>query len=352
MQAEAQICEYFLLLTFKDILMTPERRPGRSRTYLLLFTLLCAPPAFAATPVIVESSRNILDARDTERTVFGKLIYISGIAMQSGNPDFGGISGLQISADGARLLAVTDTGKWITADLLFDEGRLKGLSNTQLSPMHGENGKPLTGKHDADAEALAAAQPGELTGPLYVSFERNARILYYRKGIADAQPVRLPMPPGLSGTPKNGGVEAFARRPNGEFIALTEGMLDADGNHEGWLIEKSGPQGIRLRRTGAFTPTDMEFLPGGDLLILERRYSLLGGPGMQIRRIPADSIVPGALLDGEVLINLAAQHGIDNMEGLAAHQNAEGEIILYVASDNNFNKLQKNLLLMFKLPPS
>lgn len=331
--------------------MTPERRPIRSQIWLLVFTLMCVPPVVAATPIAIKSSQNILDAGDTERTVFGKLIYISGIAMQSDNPDFGGISGLQVSKDGARLLAVTDTGKWITANLLLDKGRLKGLSGSELSPMQGEDGKPLSGKYEADAESLTAAQPGNLMGPLYVSFERDTRVLYYRKGVHDDKPVRLPMPEGLSNAPKNAGLEAFDRRPDGDFIALTEGMLDAEGNHEGWLIGKSGPQGIRLRRAGSFTPTDLEFLPDGDLLVLERRYSLLGGPGMQIRRIQADSILPGALLDGEVLINLTSKHGIDNMEGLAAHANEAGEIIIYVVSDNNFNKLQKNLLLMFRLQP-
>ena len=41
---------------------------------------------------------------------------------------------------------------------------------------------------------------------------------------------------------------------------------------------------------------------------------------------------------------------IDNMEGLAVHTNAAGEIIVTMISDDNFNKgLQRTLLLQFAL---
>lgn len=326
--------------------------PSHARKVIItagLFTLWLGGAGMTATPITVKSSHNILDAADTERREFGKLVYVSGIAMRSDHPDFGGMSGLQVSADGKQILAITDTGQWISADLIFDKGRLSGLANVEIDPLSGLGGKPLGGKHDSDAESLSAERPGQLDGPQFVSFERNHRVLYYPNGLAGGNPVQMPMPDELAQVPANDGLEAFERRPDGAFIALTEGLFDEAGHHKGWLIGARGAQTLRLRRQSIFTPTDLELLPNGDLLILERRYTVMGGPGMQIRRVSRDSIKPGALLDGEVLINLSAKHGIDNMEGLAAHQNAMGEIIVYVLSDNNFNTLQKNLLLMFKL---
>lgn len=316
----------------------------------LLFIRVLSNDAGAATPIKIESSQNILDPGDTERNRFDRLIYVSGIAMRSDNADFGGLSGLQISADGQHILAITDAGYWLSADLQFDKGRLSGLVNVMLSPLAGEDGRPLQGKADMDAEALTAGQKGDLSGAFYVSFERNHRVLAYARGLGDSAPARLRMPSDLAAAPDNDGIEALGRLNDGRFIALTEGLPDLAGNHQGWLIGESAAQPISLLRKDIFAPTDLALLPNGDLLVLERRYTVMGGPGMQIRRIPAASILPGAILDGEVLINLAAKHGIDNMEGLAAHQNAAGEIIIYVISDNNFNMLQKNLLLMFKLP--
>jgi hypothetical protein len=84
-------------------------------------------------------------------------------------------------------------------------------------------------------------------------------------------------------------------------------------------------------------------------LILERRFSLLRGVGMRIRRFPLDRVEPGAVLDGTVLIEAGNGHRIDNMEALAAHRNTAGETILTILSDDNFSVLQRTLLLRFAL---
>lgn len=324
---------------------------------LLLRAVFLLPPNFlmsqvatAASPAPVESSRHVLDGEDPGRTEFGRLIYLSGIVMQSNNSDFGGFSGLQINADGSRILAVSDAGNWLSANLVYEKDRLTGLTHAEIFPLLDEDGKKIRGKYRVDSESLTLEQPGNLEGPVYVSFEGSHRVWYYPQGIA-GKSVPVPMPAALKQAPSNKGLEAFERRADGAFIALTEEWLDSEGNHTGWLVGKQIAQNISLRREGEFDPTDLEFLPDGDLLVLERRFSLMGGPGMQIRRIKADTIKPGAALDGEVLINLTTRYGIDNFEGMAVRRNAAGEVIIYLISDNNFSSLQRNLLLMFKLAP-
>ena len=93
----------------------------------------------------------------------------------------------------------------------------------------------------------------------------------------------------------------------------------------------------------------MALLPNGDLLLLERRFSMLAGVGMQMRLIEKDDIVPGALVDGPVLIHVGQRYSIDNMEGLAVREDSNGDLLIYAISDNNFNMLQRTLLLMFRL---
>lgn len=310
-----------------------------------------APQHISAAPVQVETRRHILDGSDPARKEFDRLIYQSGIEIKSDTPGFGGISGLRISGDGARLLAVTDEGNWITADLVYENDRLTGLKNIEIHPLLDAAGKPFRGKGQGDAEAITLQQAGKPEGPAYVSFERDHRVLFYPQGLNGRASI-LPIPPAARKMPENGGMEAFTRRADGKFLGISEELQDENGHLQGWLFSETGASGVSLRRQDIFSPTDMEFLPDGDLLLLERRYTALGGPGMQIRRIKGDMIKPGAVLDGEVLINLNSRYGIDNFEGLSARVTSAGEVLIYIVSDNNFNRLQKNLLLVFKLPPS
>ena len=319
----------------------------------ICFPLWLAPVVANAEPLNVKSSAHYLNPEDIKQTEFGKLIYVSGIVLKSDNAAFGGYSGLLVSADGQRLLAVSDKGHWLSAELIFKDGKLSGISGVEISPLLDEAGRSLVQKGNADSESLTAERPGDLLGPVYVSFERNHRVLRYGPGKSGiyAKPELVTMPPMLRNAPSNGGIEAFEWRKDGTMIALTEQWLDDAGNHIGWMIGQSGSEEIRLRTQGRFHPTDLEFLPNGDLLILERRFTLAGGPGMQIRRVAAATIQPGAILDGEVLINLTAKYGIDNMEGLAVRQNATGGTELLIISDDNFSRLQKTVLLQFLLPP-
>jgi hypothetical protein len=40
---------------------------------------------------------------------------------------------------------------------------------------------------------------------------------------------------------------------------------------------------------------------------------------------------------------------VDNLEGLSARTGPRGETLLWLISDDNFNPLQRNILLMFEL---
>jgi len=84
------------------------------------------------------------------------------------------------------------------------------------------------------------------------------------------------------------------------------------------------------------------------MLVLERWYQPLRGVGMRMRRIAGRDIRPGALVDGQRLIEADLGFEIDNMEGLSVHQE-QGRTILTLISDDNFSFLQRTLLLEFEL---
>ena len=105
-----------------------------------------------------------------------------------------------------------------------------------------------------------------------------------------------------------------------------------------WIIEKLWSE-TRVRTVS----------PSGDLLLLERKFSLLGGVGIRIRRIALASVAPGAVIDGPSIFDADLGNEIDNMEGIDAHVTPEGEIVLTLISDDNFSMIQRNLLMQFTL---
>src|SRR5207247_2639502 len=133
--------------------------------------------------------------------------------------------------------------------------------------------------------------------------------------------------------PNNKGLEALVMVPKnlplaGTLIAISERGLDANGNIIGFLVGGKTPGQFSVRRTENFDVSDAVLLPSGDLLLLERKFSLLGGVGIRIRRVALASLAPGALIDGPSIFDADLSHEIDNMEGIDAHVTEQGETVL------------------------
>ena len=289
----------------------------------------------------------------------GKLIFRDGVVLRSDEPTFGGISSLAISADGVRFLAITDEGSWLTGRIAYDgNGRIAALDDVCIAPMLGEDGKPLDGKAEADAESLAIISGETDDGIVAVGFERDPRIWGYRLGETGfaSKPLPAPTPDDLKAAPNNGGLEALASLDARHLLLLTEDYLDEAGNSAGWISQPANMQDVQydqfaLKRIPPFAPTDARLMPDGDILVLERSYTPIGGPGMQLRRIARADLKAGATVDAETLAQLGAGYSIDNMEGLAVRAGEDGETLIYVISDDNFNPLQRTILLLFALEP-
>jgi hypothetical protein len=165
----------------------------------------------------------------------------------------------------------------------------------------------------------------------------------------------VPTPPGIAKLPNNKGLEALAFAPRGTklagtLIAFSERGLDADGNLKAFLIGGPMPGEFSVQRRDDFDISDCTVLPGGDILLLERRFSLLrGGIAMRLRHLRLADIKPGALVDGPQLFEADMGYNIDNMEGISTHRTAAGDLILTMISDDNFSFLQRTILLQFKL---
>ena len=106
----------------------PSLTRWRSRAKVVALVLAIVTGA-AAEPLVVRGVPVRLNPDDGNQIMVGGLEYRGGLELTSDNGRFGGLSGLEISPDGARLLAVSDRGHWVELGLVYDDdGRLAGVA--------------------------------------------------------------------------------------------------------------------------------------------------------------------------------------------------------------------------------
>ena len=303
----------------------------------LLIALLALPAA--AEPIEVRSQTIPLTRGVQTEARLDGLVYRGGLELTSPDQRFGGLSGLVVADDGASLLAISDTGLWLEATLSYDEdGNLSGLSAAEITPLRADSGAVLSGKRDGDAEGLTALAEG---GYL-VSFERRHRVLHYAAPGANGAPVW--MPEALASVDGNGGLEALTMLGDGSLLALCEDEFVSEGRLAGWRVDGETAEAVTWPG-GYFKPTAASVLPDGRLLVLERGYKPVAGAKGRLMLV--ENVVDTAL-SGREIARLQPPIQVDNYEGLASLEMA-GETRLFILSDDNFNRLQRTLLLSFVL---
>ncbi len=293
---------------------------------------------------------NAFMPREAEKKQFGAFEFRGGLELQSDYRGFGGFSSIRTDAAGQRLTAISDQGQWLTARIDLEGGRLSGLSQARMAAILGPNGRPLAQTGNWDTESLWIEG-----GTAWIGVERTHRIFRFetfgREGVlAHGNPTPVPM--GSDRLPGNRGIEALGILPRpsplaGTLLAISERALNPAGDIRAFLIGPGPSREVFVKRTNDFDVTDLAFLPGGDMLLLERWFSAWRGVAFRIRRIDLATIRAGATLDGPVVLSADMASQIDNMEGIAVHRNAEGEMIVTLVSDNNFSFLQRTLMLQF-----
>lgn len=291
------------------------------------------------------------DNRDHELRRFGRLEFRGGLELRSSTKEFGGISALRVQPDGGHFIALSDRGHWLRGRIVYARSAPAGIADAEMAPMLSTDGRPLTARGWYDTESLA-----DDSGTLYVGIEGVHRIVKfnYGKDGLRARGAPIPVPAEFKSFPSNQGLEALAMVPKGQplagaLVAITELALDPAGNIKGFLLGGPTPGAFSVKRSDEFSVTDCAFLPGGDLLILERRFSWLRGAAVRIRRFAAADLKPGAVLVGDELLFADVRQQVDNYEALAVHRTAAGETVLTLMSDDNFSPLQRTLLMQFTL---
>jgi hypothetical protein len=314
-----------------------------------------APDEFTLNaPLSIEvNAHNIpsFDPRDRSRVRFGSLEYRSGLVLTSRFPGFGGLSGLRLDAKGERFISFSDKGTWFTGRIVYSGRDMSGLADVEAAPMLGADGRPITARGWFDSESIA------LDGSfVYIGLERVNQVLRFdfSKGFTRARGEVVPLPAAAAKLPFNKGLEALLFVPKGPplagtLIAISERGLDPNGNLIAFLVGGPSPGQFSVRRTEGYDVSDAVLLPSGEILLLERKFSLVNGVGIRIRRIALATVAPDAVVDGPGIFEADLGYEIDNMEGIDAFVTPEGDTVLTLVSDDNFSMIQRTLLLQFTL---
>lgn len=332
------------------------RKAVTDRLLLVLCLLLTAcagvtpPPALAQEqPITVESTALTLKIDEPKATRAGRLLWRGGIEMRANSRSFGGLSDLHVTPDNRTLTSISDEGAWLVATPRFDaNGMLVGLGEARMGQLRGLDGQPIESKPEADAEAFARLPDGSWL----VAFERRHRLWRYPS--LTATPLPIEGPSDIGRQPGNGGIEAMAALADGTVIMISEEYSRQPGTVMGWI---GRPEAGGRYAWSAFSyatipdykPTALALLPDGSFVTLERAFDMVRGVRVRVMRFDAAQLKPGATVRAEELAFLASPYAVDNLEGLAATQGARGETLLWLMSDDNFNSLQRNILMLFEL---
>lgn len=316
------------------------------RSYLLpLFPLLLAACSTEIDLAPAGSQAVPLYEQSPERTDLDRLSYLGGVVLSNPDDRFGGFSALAVSADGSRILAVSDSAYWMTATIGWseDDGTLL-VSEFAMASMLSRTGNQLDGTA-ADSEAIADLGDGVFA----ISFEREHRINTYAIGEdwsqLDSAGEALLSPPGADEFTNNGGMEGLTALPGGRLLA---GIEDGgSGAYPLWLREAGSWSLSELAAQPEYGLTSLDY-HDGQVYVLERFWRSDIGTHIRILRFAVDALGSGERIEPELLGTLEAGKTVDNFEGISVTERDDRTVLL-IMSDDNYNEAQRTLLLAFQL---
>lgn len=256
-----------------------------------------------------------------------------------GEARFGGMSAIEVSADGTQFIALSDRGTVWRGRLERRDGRLAGVSGVSFAPLRDESGAVLP-ETDADAEGLAV----RVDGSEFVSFEGVHRV-----GVLTRPPetVReLPRHKAFRSQQLNSSFEALALDPQDRPITLPErsGRLDRPFPVFRYEPEGHWTQPYGVPRRPPFLPVGADTGPDGRLYLLERHF---GGLSFS-SRVRSFAFGRNGLTDERLVLETApGTH--DNLEGISVWRGADGALRLTMISDDNFNFFQRTEIVEYRL---
>ena len=262
-------------------------------------------------------------------TEVGRLVWTDD------DPRFGGMSGLEISDDGRRFVALSDRGTLWEGAIRRRAGRIIDITPERTTMLRISDGSPVTG-NTGDSEGLALAPDGTI----YVSFEGLTRLAAYPDVTGPA--IRLPRDPSFNGMQVNASLESLAIGPDGALYTVPERSGRPTRPFPVYrLMDRVWTVPFTIPRDDAFLPVGADFGPDGLFYLLERDFTGLGFRS-RVRRMALDGTGIETLLETRTGLH-------DNLEGISVWRDDTGAIRMTLIADDNFKFFQTTEVVEYRV---
>ncbi|WBU56483.1 esterase-like activity of phytase family protein [Paracoccus sediminicola] len=274
--------------------------------------------------------------------VFGaaRVEYVGTYVWSLPDRDFGGFSGIELSADGSGFTVISDRAwiRWGTVDR-DSSGRIRGMRMAGRAHLQDSRGRVLQPGRLGDSEGLAVAADGTR----WISFEGLDRIARYDD--VDRPATRIDIPQGWSSIPTNEGFEALAITGDGTILTLPEYAVGVDHSFPVWRYRDGAwDQPFSIPGSEQWQAVGADIGPDGRLYLLERNFRGVLGFQSRVRRF---ALADDDISAEEILFESATLQ-YDNLEGIAAWDDGLGVRITMI-SDDNFLPIQRTELVEYRV---
>ena len=290
-------------------------------------------PHTIASPSVLDASKKGVKILDS------KILDIAEIQ----NIPFFGISDISYDKKRDVFYALSDRAKLFTLSIMIKDKKIQSIKALSGSTLKDKKQRDLWGKYK-DSEGLALVDE-----VLFIAYERVPRVMQYDRALHEKSSVKLPVPLAdmryYQG--RNDALESLTFSPRYGLLTTSEYPLrnTARGYHD--IYSLKGKLCAMKRVAKKMAITEIESMPDGNLLVLQRRFDFKTFSfQIALTKVFLQKKNAG-VCESRLLLWMDSKEGwdIDNFEGLTHYKD---NLYIMITDDNN-NPFESTIVTLFEL---